>query len=493
MKNAKSKIFLILILSFVFGIFLANFYQINFELYFFISLFLFFVFTIILRQKILFIISSSLIIIFAGFLYFEHYLLSVIPQNLPYDKNIHVSAVIDAYPDIREDGSKYIVKVIQSQDQSLMGAHILLNLPRYPQYKYADQLSINGKLEKPQNFDAFDYEMYLARYNVFAIMRYSEFDKNTLSIEAVSYQRKNLISYIYTLRTNVYNNFKRIFTEPEAGILGAVILGLKRAIPDDFIEELRIVGLSHIVVISGFHVAVMIKIFQSITTRWSKKRTFLIGTLFLIFFIILTGATPSVIRASIMAWLFLLAPIIGRKGKITNILALTVLLMILQNPLILVYDASFQLSVLAVLGLIYIMPIFDKIFSRYGEIIGSTISATLSAQVMTLPIILTSFGRVSIVAPLTNILITPLLPIIIPYGIVISVLSFFDLRLTFILSWPLVMLLKYMIVITSLFSTFSFSSIKISAGNWFILIYFIMLTIILGIFNHYERKITQKH
>lgn len=488
MNISKSKIFLMLILSFIFGVFLANFFQTNLLYYYFISIFIFFIFSIIVRNKIFLIISLSFITFLGGFYYFDQYLQKIVPQNIPYEENINFTARVCDYPDIREDKIKYTLKIIDSQDKNIIGTHILLSNPKYPQFEYGDNLKISAVLEKPENFDAFDYQMYLARYNVFGIIRYNEFDRQALKVEKISHEKFSIKYFIFNLREQIYKNFQQLFSEPQSGILSAIILGLKRAIPEYFTEKLRIVGLSHIVVISGFHVAVMIKIFQSITKKQSKKLVFFLGTLFLIFFIVLTGASPSVIRASIMAWLFLLAPILGRKGNISNILALTVFVMILENPLILVHDVSFQLSVLAVLGLIYLMPIFDKIFKRFGEIVGSTISATLSAQVMTLPVIITSFGRVSIVAPLTNILITPLLPIIIPYGIFIALLSFMSLSVAFVASWPLNLLIKYIVFVTDFFTKLNFSSVEISTNKWFIPIYFLVLISIIKITNNYFAK-----
>lgn len=486
---SRSKIFLYFIVSFTLGIFLANFYVLNYVYYIFLSLFLLLVFSIVIRQKTLLIVICCIFSLLAGFLYYDSYLEKIIPTQIKYGSNIELSCTVVSYPDEREDHTKYVVSVDDSDDKYLVGKKILIDLPKYPAYKYGDRITIKGIIAKPEKFDEFDYGMYLARYKIFATMTYDRFDESALVVEKISGGLGNkLISNIYAFREKVYVNIRKIFPEPQAGIVAAIILGLKQAIPADFMEKLRIVGLSHIVVISGFHVAVMIKIFQSIGKSWSKKSVFVIGSLFLLFFIILTGASPSVIRASIMAWLFLLAPILGRKGKITNILTFTVLVMLLENPLILLHDVSFELSVLAVLGLIYLMPIFDRPLSRFGKIIGPTISATLSAQIMTLPIVLLGFGRFSIVAPLVNILVTPLLSVIIPYGILISLVSLIFIRYSFILSWPLNFLLKYIIYVVNLFSSFKYSSVDVSIGSTFVAIYFLVLIFLIYLFNFYERK-----
>lgn len=492
MSISRSKIFLILIISFIGGVFLANFYSLNFKFYLFISLFLLLVFGLIIRNKSFLLIIGAALIIFFGFLYFDWYIEKINPGQLPYDEVVTFEGIIDAYPDEREDKTKYTLKITNSDCEQLIGKRVLVDLSKQPKYNYSDLLKISGKIERPMDFDEFDYEMYLARYRIFALVKYNKFDPSAVGVQKISSGTGNKVfKLIYMLRTKIFSNFKKLFTEPHAGILSAIVLGLKRAIPSDFMERLRIIGLSHIMVISGFHVAVMIKIFQSITTSWSKKLVFLIGSLFLISFVVLTGGAPSVVRASIMAWLFLLAPILGRKGRITNILALTVFLMILENPLILVYDVSFQLSVLAVLGLIYLMPIFDKLVKRFGEIVGSAISATLSAQIMTLPLILVSFGRISVVAPLTNVIVTPFLPLIIPYGIIIAILSFISLKFTFVLSWPLTLLLKYIVIITDFFSSIRFSSIEISVGQWIIPLYFLILIPLLWIY--YKRHKTNNN
>jgi competence protein ComEC len=449
--------------------------------------------SIILQNKYLLIVFVSTMVLFLGIYYCNTFRLRNLSKTLPYDQDLSFEAVVDDYPDERENNVKYTLKILKSDHEILKDQHILMTLPQYPKYVYSDILSVSGQLEKPQNFHGFNYEMYLARYNIFSIVKYSQYSKTNPSVQKVGFDDSNkFYNLMYFIREKIRGNFSKIFPEPELGMVSAIVLGLKRAISSDVMEKLRIVGISHIVVISGFHISVIVKIFQSIFATLGKKTVFVLGTFVLIGFIVLTGASLSVIRASVMAWLFLLAPILGRRGHITNLLFLTIVVMILQNPLIIAYDIGFQLSVLSVLGLIYLMPIFDKIFSKLGDIVGTAVSATLSAQIMTLPVVLHSFSRFSVVAPIANIVITPIVPIIIVYAITIAIASFINMQISFIISWPLLFMLRYIISVTDFFSQLSFASIELQFKSYYVILYFIILTLCLLIISKYDNKSTSK-
>jgi competence protein ComEC len=144
-----------------------------------------------------------------------------------------------------------------------------------------------------------------------------------------------------------------------------------------------------------------------------------------------------------MGILALIAERIGRPARMTNVLVATAALMTLQNPLVLIWDAGFQLSFLATIGLVYVSPLLKHYFENIrtfvvetrliaslpgvGKIIDVTMEnlmTTLSAIIATLPLILYQFGRLSTVAPLVNILILWTVPYLMLFGFLALMISF---------------------------------------------------------------------
>ncbi|MCX6811541.1 MAG: ComEC/Rec2 family competence protein, partial [Candidatus Berkelbacteria bacterium] len=181
----------------------------------------------------------------------------------------------------------------------------------------------------------------------------------------------------------------------------------------------------------------------------------------------MTGASSSVVRAAIMVILVLAAPLLGRYAKSINILVLTAFVMILFNPLILRYDLGFALSFLSISGLVLLSPLIIKKFEK-GKLaktpsaIKAPLIETLSAQIFAFPLILYSFSRVSLIAPLSNILILPFIPLTMFLGFVAAILGMISKFLGEIFAYFPFFFLKYMIVVVKLTSKIPFASIEVN-------------------------------
>lgn len=493
-KLSKSKIFLILLISFILGVFLANFYKINFLIHIFISILLVVDIALILKNKLLLVFLGCIVSILFGYLYFNNYLNKITPTDIAYDQRVEFEAVVDDYPDEREDEIKYILKVTDSENKSLVGQRILITYSKFPKYSFSDKLLVSSTLTKPEKFEDFDYPRFLAKDRIFALAYSSQYDEDYLKIEKITNDKDefNIKKSIFSFRDLVYLRLKSFLSEPHSGVVSAITLGLKKAIPENFLEKLRSVGVSHIVVISGFHVAVILKILIDSSLNLSRKLVFISGSLFLLFFVIFTGAGASVIRASIMVWLFLLAKIIGRKGKMLNVLVFTIFVMILFNPLILASDVSFQLSVCAVFGLIYLQPIFEKWFSNLPKFFVTILSATFAAQVATLGISMYQFGTVSVIAPISNIIIVPIVPFIMLFGYLSIFSSFIFLKLGQVFAYVVWIFTSYLKIVTDYLSQIPFAQNRISFDSFYYpLVYYLILIALVFIYYNYP-KINKK-
>jgi competence protein ComEC len=181
---------------------------------------------------------------------------------------------------------------------------------------------------------------------------------------------------------------------------------------------------------------------------------------FIFFFIALTGFQVSSIRAGIMGSLFLGAPLLGRKSNSIRALIIAGLIMLVFNPLLLFYDAGFQLSFLAALGIISLSPFLKKWLK------WNVLTMTISAYIFTLPILIYNFGRISLVALLTNVLIVPIIYPIMILGFIFVLVGLISSSLAWLLAIPLWLFLTYILKIVDFFSH-SWAAKTIENIHWF--------------------------
>ena len=238
-----------------------------------------------------------------------------------------------------------------------------------------------------------------------------------------------------------------------------------------------------------------------------RAQAFWFSIILIALFIIMTGLQPSAIRAGIMAGLFLLGQYLGRLSVSSRAIVFAAALMLVQNPLLLRLDVGFQLSFLAMMGIIYLSPFLREWLSFFPEAKGIlenlsektkkfityfygapyyffskvlrknrtiiTVAAmTLGAQIFTLPILIYNFGYVSAVAPITNILVVPLLPFIMGLGFIFGLAGIIWQPLGWILSWFSWLLLTYLVKIVDFFSQIPPAYFKIS-WVWLLIFYLI--------------------
>lgn len=486
---SKSKIFIGVLICFMLGIVLANYFGIKeiFISLLILTFFILLVIGVIAKNKKIIIIFLFLLSILLGFVYFNKYV-SKINYNLPYNQNVEFEALVCDYPDIRSNNIKLKVSVTQPINSNIPnGSKILINLPKYPQYQYGDILKIKGLLEQPGSWDGFEYDKYLYKSEIFALIKNSYDTK----IEKIAEGQGNIVlNYIFKLKDRLIVNIDSSLNEPYAGLLNALLLGNKRKLSEDLLSLFVMVGISHIIVVSGYHVAVVSLIFEKIAIYWPRILSFVIGNLILLAFVILAGAQASVTRAVVMAWLFILALFIGRSSRIFNALILTCFIMILIKPIILVYDIGFQLSIASILGILYIAPILEKKLNIKNYSLKVIIATTFGAQLMTAPLVVYYFGRISLIAPLANILILPIIPLVMSLGIILLITTSILSKISFIIAWPIYFLEKYIVWIVEMLSKIRFASLNIVFDKfYYVIIVYLIIFLFIRLAKKHEIKI----
>lgn len=384
-----------------------------------------------------------------------------------YKDEISFSGFVFDLPNERENNQRLIIKTKETKEKFL----IITDL--YPRFQYGEVLNISGEPEKPENFITdlgreFDYVNYLAKDDIYYVLYKPKIEKTNL------FQGSFVKRALFNFKNRLEDNLKSVLHEPESSLASGLLLGSRRSLGRELTESFTKTGLIHIVVLSGYNVTIIAESILRFLSFLPQNISFSFGISSIFLFAIMTGASTTTVRASIMAILALIARKTGRSYEITRALIIAGLIMVLQNPKILVYDMSFQLSFLSTIGLIYISPYFEKRFSFITNKFGlrQIIGATLGTQIFVLPFILYKIGLLSVIAPLTNILVLPSIPITMLFSFLASIFAFLSHGLALPFSFISNILLSLQINTVEFFGDLKFSAIELNSFPLIIVIIF---------------------
>lgn len=472
---SPSKTFLYLCLSFVLGIFSNSIIYIPQLLLLVFLIIGILLISVLFQYKKIVVLGFCVLFLVFGIFWHQHKINQISESEMQnYNKAeeiISLSGLVVKEPDVRESHIKLTV-----QFEGVLGK-ALVNVSKYSGYLYGDRIRVTGNFQEPYVFEDFNYKEYLEKEGIYSVIYYPE----TELIERN--QGSFALSYVFKikdkLRSVVYENI----SPPQSSILAAILLGDKRQISDDWKDKLNRAGVRHLTAISGMHVAILTSILMSLLLGFGlwRKQAFFLTLGIITLFIIMTGFQASAVRAGIMGGFFLLAQYLGRQNVSLRALVLAAVLMLIQNPLLLTKDVGFQLSFLAIIGIIYFLPLFRRLFKKVPNFfqLREVLSMTLAAQVFTLPILIYNFGYFSLVAPFANILIVPLLPYILALGFLFLLFGLLS-PLAFLASLPVLFLLNYLTITVDFFSSFSFSAVFVEMPlSFLVLAYFILVSFVI--------------
>lgn len=324
-----------------------------------------------------------------------------LPESLRFD------AQIEREPDLRSDRQRLVLRVQRLWNEKQVfrvDGLVLVTLPRYPEYHYGDSLLISGLLEDPLKQLQVSYGYFLVKEGIGAVVRLPR-------VLAWSYSRQgDAWSLLFWFKSRFSSTVKLLFDDPSSSIVQGLLLGIRTSIPDTIVSDFNATGLTHILAISGYNITLLITLCGMIFAGFGRRARSITTCLFIFFFAVATGLSASVVRASIMGLMMVMAGMFGRKSTGIQALLITAAIMAAVNPLILAYDVSFQLSFFSTLGIMLFERRFEVVFSALPKFIAQGLSVTLAAQLLTTPVILSSFGRFSLIAPVMNILFLPMIP-----------------------------------------------------------------------------------
>ena len=415
----KSKIFILISLSFAFGIFFAS----KFNVYGLWALWtvgagsLAFAASLTIKN-IYFRRSAQILVLFLffaglGVLRFNQTLADNAYKNF-FGQKVKWEGYVMEDPDVRSDKQLLTVQPINFDQR------VLVTTTRAQSFFYGDWLLVEGKLKQPEDFEGFDYSGYLERFGIYGIMSYPK-------ILILKNGQANIFkSALLTIKHAFAKRLQKFLPEPQNSLALGILIGAKRGLPQNLTDSFNNTGTSHIVAISGFNIAIIVAALSFLAWIVGRKMSFWLSLIIILGFVVIAGASASVIRAAVMGILLLMAFNIGRLYSVMPALIFAAAGMLYVNPKILYWDIGFQLSFAATLGLVLFMPLLEKLAESWPKMFGLKLIflATLAATVSTLPLVLWYFGRLSLVSLLANLLVLPVVPFAMLFGF-LTVLPFF--------------------------------------------------------------------
>jgi competence protein ComEC len=280
------------------------------------------------------------------------------------------------------------------------GLRVAATLPRFPGVEPGHRVVVDGAIRPPPDDG---YGDYLRRTDVAGTLR-----AGTLTIEGT----EGAAAVLESLRRAAAGALARAIPEPEAGLAAGILIGLRDRVDRALAADFTTAGASHVVAISGWNIAIVAASIGALGGRLARRRRSLLTSAAILAYVVFVGASPSVVRAAAMAGVVLLARESGRAGRAAAALGWAAALLLVADPN-LVRDAGFQLSTLATGGLIaWATPLTDRLHrlgrGRLPGWLTEGLGVSLAAQAATLPVVLASFGRLSLVAPAVNLGVVPL-------------------------------------------------------------------------------------
>ena len=217
--------------------------------------------------------------------------------------------------------------------------------------------------------------------------------------------------WVLKIRDWFAERVRKLIPEPQVNLGMSYLMGMKTGLPDDLEDNLRMVGLVHIVMASGTHLAILVEVAKKIFGRFSRFAGVLFSGMFVVIFMAMVGWTPSILRAGIMTLLTIAAWYVGRKFEPWRIILLVMAGTLMVEPMFLI-NLGWLLSFASFGGIMILGPKFTKFFygGKKPSFVAEMIITTVAATLMTLPIVLYYYGTISLVSVVANLLILPTLP-----------------------------------------------------------------------------------
>lgn len=355
-------------------------------------------------------------------------------------------------------------------------------------WKRGDSARITGELEMPgpaRNFEGFDYRQFLRTKEIHWLLKVKGIN-NAIVCEPQGWKPSHVLRWNDGVRQSIGARIDVLFSGVHAGYMKGLIIGEQGDLDPDTFAEFSRLGLTHILAISGMHVAVFVGclLFVFSACRLTRETSLTIVILLIPLYVLLTGASPSIVRAGMMGMIGLYAARRGLLKDGMHILCAAALMMLLWNPYFLV-NVSFQLSFLVTAGLMVFVPKLMPLLTFMPRWLAGTVGVTVAAQWVSFPLTIYYFNQFSLLSLLANLIMVPLISLIVlPMGTTALILGMVWLTggkwIAAMTEW---LNACTFYVVEWMNGSPVFLTIWPSPGLWWIIGYFIVLYMMLNIWS----------
>ena len=424
-------------------------------------------------------------------------------------EEVTIKALITSNANEKEYKYTYTVTVSEINGKKLeKSIQLMLNIKKNKikkdAPKFGNIVEITGTYEEPntaRNYKGFDYRQYLKSRNIYGTIdceKYEIIATNKINVAS------NIVNYV---QNNIKENMFNILDEEQSALCVGILIGDREKISDITEDNFKKSNLTHMLAVSGSHITYIIVALTTILSKTNRKFSLITTIFFLLFFTVLTGFTASVLRASIMGIITLLASILHRKSDTINNLGISSIIILIYNPYLLV-DAGFLLSYAGTIGIILfskkisngISIIVNKINPNLLNIeqnnnskiffvksiiekiilyVISSLSVTLSANIVIIPIMAYMFSTISFTFWISNILAGPVMEVVTIFGFIVYFISIIFPILAQFLGIALNLLLTVLLKIAEISSKIPGASIYIKTPSIYMCVIYYLIIYIL--------------
>ncbi len=432
------------------------------------------------RQKLLWFAFLSLFLAVGSFYYFVYETYQFQSAKIIFNKEVNFRGVV-------------INTVWQSNSQKLtvklenpFTGKISVQARPFPNFNYGDLVGFKGIIKYPDKSS-------LASFLKDGILGTVQFPATALIAE----NKGNFIkSSLLSFKGKIITVFEKILPEEQAAFLSGITLGERAEFSKEFKDQMSKSGTTHLVALSGYNISVLVLVvFGAFSFLFSRKICFWFTLAVIAGFVLMTGAEASVVRAAIMGGIILLATQVNRLYSFRNIIAVTAFAMVLINPKVLMFDVGFQLSFMALLGLVYFSPAVKNKF-KIGNENGifswkENLLATVSAQVFVAPFLISYFGNFSLLSLLANILILCTIPLAMSLGFIAGAIGLLSVNVALVFGWLVNIIVSYEIAVIKIFGKMDFLRIN-SLSGFLIIAYYALVIGFIFYVEYYPSIINKK-
>lgn len=417
-------------------------------------------------------------------------------QTIVGQKNIELIGTVIGQPDDRGTNVQFIITTTHARSTQTgsfypIHANILATSRRQEAIPQpGDIVEIRGRLIRAEASSR--YERYLRMRNIGAVIEMHSIRTSGASPSNTMYT--HLHRWLWRIKQQFQDHLHTVMPEPMAGLLDGLLTGNNGGLTASIQEDFRLTGLSHIVAVSGSNITVILSVLSRILFFIPQRKRFIPCVIGIILFTIFVGASASVVRATIMGIIGLIALQTEQQRHARLAMLWTAFCMLCWNPWQLWADAGFQLSFLAVIGLIEFTPLLQP-WLRHIPTTGGiqeALIATLAAQITAVPWGVLLFGAIPVISPLSNSIVAPLIPLGMSVGAIALLIGYIMPPLAGVIGFPAALILDAIIQIANILARIPGASLQVPAiSSWLMAIYYACLVLLLYIVQHHPTNDTK--